>query len=75
MVKALALGADAVLIGRAAIWGLVLGKAQGLAWILKLMADEMRRTMVLLGAEKVADLDRNVLAPLNRLGDRILTGS
>jgi isopentenyl diphosphate isomerase/L-lactate dehydrogenase-like FMN-dependent dehydrogenase len=72
IVKALALGADAVLIGRMALWGLVLGKAKGLEWILELLADEMRRIMVLLGAEKIGDLDRKALVPLNHIGDRIL---
>jgi 4-hydroxymandelate oxidase len=72
IVKALALGADAVLIGRMALWGLVLGKAKGLEWILELFADEMRRIMVLLGAENINDLDRNALIPLNHIGDRIL---
>jgi isopentenyl diphosphate isomerase/L-lactate dehydrogenase-like FMN-dependent dehydrogenase len=71
IVKALALGADAVLIGRMALWGLVLGKAKGLEWILELLADEMRRIMLLLGAEKIGDLDRNALVPLNHIGDRI----
>jgi len=72
IVKALALGADAVLIGRMALWGLVLGKAKGLEWILELLADEMRRIMVLLGVEKIGDLDRKALVPLNYIGDRIL---
>ncbi len=72
IVKALALGADAVLIGRMALWGLVLGQAKGLEWILELLADEMRRILVLLGAEKIGDLDRKALVPLNHIGDRIL---
>ena len=72
IVKALALGADAVLIGRMALWGLVLGEARGLEWILDLLADEMRRIMVLLGAKNLGDLDRNALVPLNHIGDRIL---
>jgi 4-hydroxymandelate oxidase len=72
IVKALALGADAVLIGRMALWGLVLGQAKGLEWILELLAEEMRRIMVLLGAGKIGDLDRKALVPLNHIGDRIL---
>jgi len=72
IIKALALGADAVLIGRMALWGLAMGKAQGLSWVLKLMADEMKRIMVLTGAEKMSDLNRGILLPLDSLGDRIL---
>jgi 4-hydroxymandelate oxidase len=64
VVKALALGADAVLIGRMAVWGL--------EWILDLMKDEMRRIMVLLGAGNLSELNRNTLVPLNHIGDRIL---
>ena len=75
VVKALALGADAVLIGRMAVWGLVLGKAEGLEWILDLMGDEIRRIMVLLGAGNLRELNRNALVPLNHIGDRILKGA
>jgi isopentenyl diphosphate isomerase/L-lactate dehydrogenase-like FMN-dependent dehydrogenase len=73
IIKALALGADAVLIGRMALWGLVVGKGEGLSWILKLMADEMKRIMLLTGAEKLSDLNREILLPLDSLGDRILS--
>ena len=74
IVKALALGADAVLIGRMALWGLAMGGSEGLSWILKLMADEMKRNMILTGAQKRSDLKKKVLVPLNALGDRILAG-
>jgi isopentenyl diphosphate isomerase/L-lactate dehydrogenase-like FMN-dependent dehydrogenase len=73
IIKALALGADAVLIGRMALWGLTVGKGEGLSWILKLMADEMKRIMLLTGAEKLSDLNREILLPLDSLGDRILS--
>lgn len=73
IIKALALGADAVLIGRLAIWGLAMGKAEGMAWILKLLADEMRRTMAFLGAAKISDLNKRMLLPLNRTGELILS--
>lgn len=72
IVKALALGADAVLIGRTALWGLVLGEAKGLEWIIDLFTDEIRRILVLIGAENINDLDRNALVSLNHIGDRIL---
>jgi 4-hydroxymandelate oxidase len=73
IIKGLALGADAVLIGRMAIWGLVVGKGEGLSWILNLMADEMKRIMLLTSTEKLSDLHRDILIPLNSLGDRILS--
>jgi 4-hydroxymandelate oxidase len=74
VVKALALGGDAVLIGRLAIWGLLLGKGEGLAWILYLLAEEMKRVMILTGARKLSDIDGRCLVALNPLGDRILAG-
>ena len=73
IVKALALGADAVLIGRMALCGLAIGKGEGVSWILKLMADEIKRVMILTGAQKLSDLNKEILLPLNSFGDRILS--
>jgi len=73
IIKAVALGADAVLIGRMALWGLVLGSGEGLSWILKLMADEMKRNMILVGAQTLGDLKKDNLLSLDALGDRILS--
>lgn len=73
VVKALALGADAVLIGRVALWGLLIGENEGLSWVLKLMSDEIKRNMILVGAQTVADLNKDMLIPLDSLGDRILS--
>ncbi|MBW2208144.1 MAG: alpha-hydroxy-acid oxidizing protein [Deltaproteobacteria bacterium] len=73
VVKALALGADAVLIGRMALWGLLLGENEGLSWVLKLMSDEIKRNMILVGAQKVSDLNRDMLISLDSLGERILS--
>lgn len=73
--KALALGADAVLIGRLAVWGLVMGGGEGLSWILGLLADEMKRIMVLTGASKLSDLSMKSLVSLDAIGDKILSAS
>jgi 4-hydroxymandelate oxidase len=73
IVKALALGADAVLIGRMAVWGLVMGKGEGLQWILHLMVDEMRRILVLTGAGHLSELNAQSLVSLDHIGDRILS--
>lgn len=72
VIKALALGADAVLIGRLALWGLALGGADGLAWVVKMIRDEMARTMTLMGVKSVADLNPGCLVPLGYAGERIL---
>jgi isopentenyl diphosphate isomerase/L-lactate dehydrogenase-like FMN-dependent dehydrogenase len=53
VLKALALGARAVLIGRLALWGLALGGAEGVAHIVELLNSELRRTMVLTGVHSV----------------------
>jgi 4-hydroxymandelate oxidase len=50
IVKALALGARAVLIGRPALWGLSVGGADGVRTVLAHLHDEMVRAMRLCGA-------------------------
>lgn len=47
--KALALGADAILVGRPYIWGLATAGAIGVAHVLRLMRDELEMTMALSG--------------------------
>lgn len=49
VVKALALGADAVMVGRPMLWSLALGGAAGVAAGLGMLRDELRRTMALCG--------------------------
>ena len=45
IVKAFALGADAVLIGRAALYGLAAGGEPGAKRALAILAEEVRRTL------------------------------
>ena len=59
--KALSLGADAVLLGRAALYGLAAGGEAGVAKALAILQDEFARTMRLLGCNSVADLSRACL--------------
>ncbi|NIC42404.1 alpha-hydroxy acid oxidase [Aquabacterium sp. A08] len=54
--KALALGADAVLVGRPVLWGLANGGARGVAHVLRLLRDEFWATMALCGVTRVADI-------------------
>ncbi len=56
--KALALGARAVLIGRAYLYGLAAGGEAGVTTVLKVLRAELERTMRLLGCPSVRDLDR-----------------
>ncbi|MDP2085098.1 MAG: alpha-hydroxy acid oxidase [Gemmobacter sp.] len=56
IVMALALGADAVLLGRATLYGLAAGGRVGAARAIAILTAEVRRAMQLLGAPRVADL-------------------
>jgi len=57
VLKALALGAKAVLIGRPYVWGLALGGQAGVAHVLDLLRAEITRSMQLMGAASIHDLD------------------
>jgi 4-hydroxymandelate oxidase len=53
---ALALGADAVMLGRPVLWGLALGGADGVQAVLEDLTDELAHAMALVGAHRPADL-------------------
>jgi len=61
VVKALAIGAAAVLVVRPVIWGLVVHGAPGVEAVLKELAAEMAHAMALCGARTVADIDRSLV--------------
>jgi isopentenyl diphosphate isomerase/L-lactate dehydrogenase-like FMN-dependent dehydrogenase len=62
--KALALGAKAVLIGRAYLWGLAANGQAGVENVLDLLRDGLGSAMVGLGRSAVGDLDReDVVVP------------
>jgi isopentenyl diphosphate isomerase/L-lactate dehydrogenase-like FMN-dependent dehydrogenase len=56
--KALALGARAVLIGRAMVWGLAARGEEGVADVLRLLRDEVELGLALLGCASPADVTR-----------------
>ncbi|MBV9556413.1 MAG: alpha-hydroxy-acid oxidizing protein [Pseudolabrys sp.] len=62
VVKALALGAKAVLVGRPPIWGLATGGAQGVADVMTHLNDELLRAMRLCGLSSVADASPDLVA-------------
>lgn len=62
VVRAIALGADAVMIGRAFVYALAAGGQAGVANLLDLFAREMRVAMTLTGAKRIADLGPSSLA-------------
>jgi isopentenyl diphosphate isomerase/L-lactate dehydrogenase-like FMN-dependent dehydrogenase len=57
VVKALALGAKAVLVGRSYVWGLAAGGEEGVAQALRILRDGVSRTLGLLGCPSLAELD------------------
>jgi (S)-mandelate dehydrogenase len=61
IVKALALGADAVWLGRAPIYGLAARGEKGVLAVIEILRQEMERTMFLLGAEKISQLGPHCL--------------
>jgi len=63
IVKALAYGARAVLIGRPYLYGLAAGGADGVAHIQRILRKELRMAMALLGRPTIASIDRSVLWP------------
>lgn len=56
VVKALALGARAVLLGRPSVWGLAVDGERGVARVLQILRDEMELAMALCGCPSVPHL-------------------
>jgi 4-hydroxymandelate oxidase len=61
VVKALALGARAALVGRPSLWAVATGGAEGVATLLRWYNTELRRTMALCGAMTVDGIDRGLV--------------
>ncbi|MBV9290307.1 MAG: alpha-hydroxy-acid oxidizing protein [Hyphomicrobiales bacterium] len=61
VIKALALGARAVMIGRPHLWGVACAGEEGVYWVLELFRREIDRAMALGGWDDVAKLDRTVI--------------
>jgi isopentenyl diphosphate isomerase/L-lactate dehydrogenase-like FMN-dependent dehydrogenase len=58
VVKALALGAQAVLAGRAPLWGLAVGGADGVQHVLELLRAELELALALCGCTSPAEVTR-----------------
>jgi isopentenyl diphosphate isomerase/L-lactate dehydrogenase-like FMN-dependent dehydrogenase len=61
VLKALALGARAVLLGRPVIWGLAHDGAAGVAAVLELLRAELERDLALCGRVRVDDVDHSLV--------------
>ena len=62
VLKAMALGANAVLIGRPLVYGLASGGALGVARVIRLLRDELEMAMALTGCRTLADAGPALLA-------------
>ena len=58
VVKALALGARAVMVGRPLTWGLVVAGAQGAQRVIEILLAELVNALALVGCPRAAELDR-----------------
>nr|XP_010782805.1 PREDICTED: uncharacterized protein LOC104956923 [Notothenia coriiceps] len=61
VLKALALGAKCVFIGRPAVWGLAYKGDEGVREVLQILNDEFRLSMALSGCRNVAEINRNLI--------------
>jgi len=62
VLKALALGAQAVLIGRPYLWGLAADGERGVLRVLDLLRAELELAMALAGCPRIADIDRRIVS-------------
>jgi L-lactate dehydrogenase (cytochrome) len=66
IIKALALGAKACMIGRPYLYGLAAGGEAGVTKALQILDEEFKRNMRLLGRTSVSQLDRDCLRSLDQ---------
>src|SRR5439155_4023520 len=62
IVKALALGARAVMLGRPALWGLAVEGEAGARRVLELLRNELDLAMALCGTARLSDIGSDLLA-------------
>ncbi len=72
IVKALALGAEAVLIGRPVAWGVGAFGAPAVERVFAIFAEEMQRVMTMTGAARVRDVSKAILFYDEMTGARAL---
>lgn len=63
VVRALALGARAVLVGRPYLWALTLGGAAGVAALLRRLAEETSNTLMQAGQSDAAHVEPDIVVP------------
>ncbi len=65
IVKALALGADAVCVGKALIMGLAARESEGVTAMLEILTEEVRRVMSVTGCSNISTIDTGILVRRN----------
>jgi 4-hydroxymandelate oxidase len=63
VLKAIALGARAVLVGRPLLWGLCVAGEQGASEVMEILRRELDEAMLLCGCTKLSDIGRWLLQP------------
>lgn len=61
ILKALALGAKAVLLGRPPMWGLAAYGADGVQYVVELLQSELARAMAMCGSVDIAHIERDMV--------------
>ena len=62
VLKAIALGAAAVMVGRPVVWGLAADGADGVAGVLEILRAEVENAMALTGCRTIAEVGRDLVA-------------
>jgi 4-hydroxymandelate oxidase len=62
VLKCLALGASAVMIGKAAVWGLAAGGEDGVLAVLEIVRRELENALTLAGCGSIGETDRSFVA-------------
>jgi 4-hydroxymandelate oxidase len=63
VLKAIALGASAVQVGRPVLWGLAAGSQKGVELALKMLRDEFDLAMALSGCQTIKAITRDLVSP------------
>jgi 4-hydroxymandelate oxidase len=64
VLKAIAYGARAVLVGRPILWGLAVGGEAGVKFVLEMLRQEFDLAMALSGCPSLAAITRDLVRPL-----------
>jgi 4-hydroxymandelate oxidase len=70
VLKAIALGARAILVGRPILWGLAVAGEQGATNVLEILRRELDEAMLLCGCTRLSDIDRALLDPYREVESR-----